>query len=199
MTVPPPIPLAGIVLVGGQSRRMGRDKATLSVPEALGGRTLVEHLVDVVGQRCTPVLVMAARGQTLPELPAQLLRDEVAGLGPLPAVGRGLQTAAAGGAEYAFVCAVDMPLLTAELIDTLADAAARVDADVVLPWDGRDHYLAAVYRTRLAPGITALVAAGERRMGALVNTVDAQRIVVPQAPTLANVNSPADLQALLPR
>jgi molybdopterin-guanine dinucleotide biosynthesis protein A len=172
---------------------MGRDKATLSVPGALGGRTLVEHVVGIVGRRCAPVFVIAARGQSLPALPAQVLRDEKAGVGPLLAVGHGLRAAGTAGAERAFVCAVDMPLLTAELIDTLAGA----DADVVLPWDGRDHYLAAVYRTGLSTRAESLVAAGQRRMGALINTVDARRMVVSEStPALVNVNTPADLRTL---
>ena len=74
-----------------------------------------------------------------------------------------------------------MPHMTAELIDELAEHAARLGVDVVLPWDGRDHYLAGVYRTELADRVDALVAAGERSMRALVDTVDTQRIVMPDA------------------
>jgi molybdopterin-guanine dinucleotide biosynthesis protein A len=174
---------------------MGRDKATLSVPGRFDGWTLVEQVVWVLGRRCAPVFVMAADGQALPEVPAQVLRDETPGVGPLLAVGAGLRAAAAAGAARAFVCAVDMPLLSVELIDAVA-TPPRAAADVVLPWDGRDHYLAAVYRTRLAERVEALVATGERRMGALVGAVETQRIVLPETPALANVNSPADLQAL---
>ncbi|WP_299563126.1 molybdenum cofactor guanylyltransferase [uncultured Mycolicibacterium sp.] len=184
---------AAVVLAGGASRRMGRDKATL----VLAGETLVERTVRTVSRRCAPVFVVAAPGQSLPELPgAEVLRDEVRGLGPLPATGRGLRAAAAAGRERAFVCAVDMPLLTAELIGELADAAARVPADVVLPFDGRDHYLAGVYRAGLADRIDALVAAGERRMRALVDAVDTHRLVLPPQPALTNVNTAAELEAL---
>ena len=84
---------------------MGRDKATL--PYA--GKTLVEHVVSVVSTRCSPVFVIAAPGQPLPTLQAEVLRDEVRGVGPLLATGRGLRAAADGGLELAFVCAVDMP------------------------------------------------------------------------------------------
>ena len=208
-----PVPLAGVVLAGGASRRMGRDKATLSIavpPKVSRGgqlhaaeqptdaRTMIEHVVGIVAERCRPVFVMAAPGQPLPALQARTVRDELRGVGPLLATGRGLRAAAEAGAERAFVSAVDMPLLTADLITELAELAAQVDADVVLPWDGRDHYLAAVYRTNLADHVDALVAAGERSMRALVDSVDAQRVVIADSQPLTNVNSAADLRALVP-
>jgi molybdenum cofactor guanylyltransferase len=184
---------------------MGRDKATMSVPADLLGSqnnsgsplTMVERVVSVVGQRCEPMFVVAAPGQRLPELPARVLRDDVRGVGPLLATGRGLRAAAEAGAKRAFLCATDMPLLTAELIDLLEERASETDADVVLPWDGRDHYLAAVYRTELAARVDALIAQGERNMRSLVERVDAQRIVIPKSRSLANVNSADDLRTLL--
>lgn len=190
------VALAGVVLAGGESRRMGRDKATLPLPGD-GGTTMVEHVVGVVAQRCQPVFVVSAVGQALPSLSARVLRDELRGLGPLPATGRGLRAAAEAGLGRAFVCAVDMPFLNAAFIDDLASRAAQLDADVVLPWDGRDHYLAAVYRTDLADRIDELLAAGQRSMRALVDTVDAQRVVLSDSPVLTNVNSADDLHSLL--
>jgi molybdopterin-guanine dinucleotide biosynthesis protein A len=167
---------------------MGRDKATLPHPD--GGASMVEYTVNVLKSRCAPVFVIAAPGQALPALDAQVLRDEVRGVGPLLATGRGLRAAAAAGLERAFVCAVDMPFLSTDLIDELG---SHRGVDIVLPWDGRDHYLAGVYRTDLADHIDALVAKGERSMRALAETVVTQRIVIPASRVLANVNSPADL------
>lgn len=187
-----PVALAGVVLAGGESRRMGRDKAMLRLPGD-SAITMVEHVVGVVAGRCQPVFVMAAVGQALPSLPAAVLRDELRGLGPLPATARGLRAAAQAGLRHAFVCAVDMPFMNIALIDDLARRAAQLDASVVLPWDGRDHYLAAVYRTDLADRIDEVLAAGQRSMRALVDTVDAQRIVLPACRALANINSVDDL------
>jgi molybdenum cofactor guanylyltransferase len=176
---------------------MGRDKATLPYPgPGRGtGTTLVEHVVSIVGQRCEPVFVMAGHGQRLPKLQVPVVRDELRGMGPLPATGRGLRAAAEAGARFAFVCAVDMPLLSAELIDGLLRLAAETNAEVVLPWDGRSHYLAAIYRTDLAARVNALVAAGERRMSALIDASDAQQLVLSDSRPLTNVNTPADLSA----
>lgn len=177
---------------------MGRDKATLPCGGPTGSGTLVEHVVSVVKRRCGPVFVVAAPGQALPDLDAAVLRDEARGVGPLLATARGLRAAADAGREHAFVSAVDMPALTTEIIDILADPAQRLGVDVVLPWDGRDHYLAAIYRTSLHSVIAELLDAGERSMRALVDVVDAQRIVLPEQPALANVNTVADLEAVLP-
>ena len=184
--------LAAVILAGGASRRMGRDKATMPHPGRLG-LTMVEHTVAVLAQRCSPVFVIAAPGQALPPLNAELIRDQVRGIGPLPATGRGLRAAAAAGLDRAFVSAVDMPFLSVELIEQLA---GHRGADIVLPWDGRDHYLAGIYRTGLADRIDELVAAGERSMRALTGSVVTQRVVLPhaEAPSaLTNLNRPADL------
>ncbi len=194
--------LAGIVLAGGASRRMGRDKASLPIPGSSGAAatTMVERMVDILSQRCDPILVMAAQGQPLPELRARILRDELRGLGPLPATGRALRAAGEAGARFAFVCAVDMPLLAVELIDDLTRRAVETGAEVVMPWDGQDHYLAAVYRTDLADRVDALVAAGERKMRALVDNSDTQRIVTLDSrasESLTNVNTEADLRTLV--
>lgn len=199
--------LAGVVLAGGESRRMGRDKAGLpfyrrdvgsagGIAGGSGATTLVEHVVDVVGQSCEPVFVMAAPGQPLPTLEVRVVRDELRGLGPLPATGRGLRLAAEAGARFAFVCAVDMPFLTSDLIDDLVRRAAETNAEVVLPWDGRSHYLAAVYRVELADRVETLVASGERKMSALIDASDAQQIVLSDSRPLTNVNSAADLPML---
>jgi molybdenum cofactor guanylyltransferase len=174
---------------------MGRDKATMPVPG--GTTTMVEHVAGIIGQRCEPVFVMAAQGQPLPALQAaRIMRDESRSQGPLPATGRGLRAAAEAGARLAFVCAVDMPLVTPDLIDELVRLAAETNAEVVSPWDGRSHFLAAVYRTDLADRIDRLVAAGERRMSALIDASDAQQIVLSDSRPLTNVNTAADLQTL---
>ena len=185
-------PLAAVVLAGGASRRMGRDKATLPY---LGG-TLLEYVLKVVKQRCAPVFVIAAPGQQIPSVDAEVLRDDVRGVGPLVATGRGLRAVAEAGLPRAFVCAVDMPFLDPVLIDLLVAASRNLTADVVLPWDGRDHFLAGLYRTSLVDRINELVAAGERSMVALANSVETQRIVVPDGRSLTNVNSAADLSLL---
>jgi molybdopterin-guanine dinucleotide biosynthesis protein A len=88
-----------------------------------------------------------------------------------------------------------MPYLSTEVIDELIGYR---NVDIVLPWDGRDHYLAGIYRTALADQIDELVGAGHRSMRALADTVLTQRVVlVPRdgmagMDALANINTEAD-------
>src|ERR1700733_12778136 len=119
-----PASLAGVVLAGGGSLRQGRDKALQAVPARLAGSQghtpMAAHVVSSVGQRCEPVFVAAAPGQSLPELPAQIVRDDVRGVGPLLAIARGLHAAAEAGPVRAFLCSVDVPFLTTDVIDAVA-------------------------------------------------------------------------------
>jgi molybdenum cofactor guanylyltransferase len=170
--------LAGVVLAVGASPWEGRAKALKQVPGSHPATTMVEHVVGVVGQRCQPVVVVTSPGQSLPELSAQVVRDDVRGGGLLSALGCGLHAAEQAGATYAFVASVDAELLSAEVIDVLMAQASEVDADIVLPWNGANHYLAAVYRTDVAGKVDDLVAAGERSLTALIDRVDSQRVVL---------------------
>src|SRR6185312_3332841 len=78
-------PLAAVILAGAASRRRGRDKASLRHE----GTTLLARTVSTVSPRCSPVFVIAAPGQPLPKVEAEILRDEDRGDGPLLATGRG--------------------------------------------------------------------------------------------------------------
>src|ERR1700744_2047255 len=191
-----PASLAGVVLAAGASPWQGREKAMKHVPGS-PATTMVEHAVSVVGQRCQPVFVVASPGQSLPELPAQVVRDDVRGHGLLSAISRGLHAAAEAGAMSAFVCAVDAAVLTADVIDAVEARAAEVDADIVLPWDGSNHYLAAVYRTELAGKIDDLVAAGERNLPALIDRVDSQPVGISDSRPPADGKPVTGLRSLL--
>lgn len=191
-----PASLAGVVLAAGASPWQGREKAMKRAPGS-PATTMVEHAVSVVGQRCQPVFVVSSPGQSLPDLPAQVVRDDVRGHGLLSAISRGLHAAAEAGATSAFVCAVDATVLTADVIDAVAARAAEVDADIVLPWDGSNHYLAAVYRTELAGKIDDLVAAGERNLPALIDRVDSQRVVISDSRPPADGKPVTGLRSLL--
>jgi molybdopterin-guanine dinucleotide biosynthesis protein A len=167
--------VAGILLAGGRSQRMGRDKASLP----WHGSTLVRRAAGLLARIAEPpVIVVCAPDQARPPLPSwvQVARDPEPGLGPLAGLAVGL-AAAGPRAEAAAVCAVDAPLAHPAVLAALLGALGASPAVVPLS-DGRPQPLFAVYRTELAFLAAALVADGERRASQLAERAGA-RVVEP--------------------
>ncbi|WAC55054.1 molybdenum cofactor guanylyltransferase [Gordonia sp. SL306] len=191
--------VAGIVLAGGRSRRMGRDKAALEWE----GEPMLARVVRVVGERCQPVLVVANEesaayrslyGTGGPE--AQWVTDEAPGTGPLGGLAVGLARAAEAGAEWAFVCATDMPLISVDLVDELMRGVTTSNQVVIATDAQRDHPMAGVYRTDVAGTLGRLTDGGERRMLAALELLTTHRVAVSNPEWLTNVNAPEDLHRL---
>lgn len=200
--------VAGVVLVGGRSVRMGTAKAGLE----WHGSTLLRRAVGVVGRVADgPVVVVRAPGQPLPALPAgvEVVDDPVAGRGPLQGILTGLG-AVAGRAAAGLVCAVDLPLLHPVFLHRIArELRADAAVDVVLPVAlGHAQPLVAGYRTALVPRIAGVLDAGRLRPGALfeqvrVLTLDEAALLAdpalaaadPRLDSLRNVNTPDDYRA----
>ena len=149
---------AGVILCGGQSRRMGQPKALLD----FHGQPLLLRMLAVLAPKAGPLVVVAAPEQELPTLPLGVLvaRDTEPHLGPLAGIAAGLE-ALPDGCDWAFVSACDSPLLASGWIDLLM--SRREDADIVMPVaDGREPAIA-LYRRRIAVTARELLAADRRR------------------------------------
>lgn len=194
--------VGGIVLCGGESRRMGTSKAELPFGDQpmLLRMTRLLQAIDLV----SPVVVVAAADQQLPQLDDQVIvtHDRQPGRGPLEGLAAGLRSLA-GQQQLALVISCDIPLLQPALALRLIELVE--DHDVVLPvQDGRDHPLLAVYRVNLCSRVEELLEAEQRRMSSLftdlkVRRVDTAELVEqdPQLLSFLNVNHPEDyLQAL---
>lgn len=120
--LPPLADVTGVILAGGQSSRMGRDKATLEI----GGSSMFEHIAGVFSELFVSNLIAGDRPDLAhPELPA--FADEFPG-SALGGLHNGLTHA---HTPYIFVAACDMPFVDAKLIRFLLDQ--RHGYDVVLP------------------------------------------------------------------
>lgn len=189
--------LAGVVLAGGRSRRMGSDKASLDWE----GRPMLTAVTGVLAQRCDPVLVAApntsaAYAELSDVEDVDWITNEPAGGGPLGGLVAALEAAEAAGSPAAFVCATDMPLITPELIDELLNGLTASADAVVVHEGGRDHPMAAIYRTRVVPRLAALLESGEQRMLAALDSIVTHRVGVSDPAWLTNVDAPEDLHRL---
>ena len=152
-----------------------------------------------------PVAVVAATGQSLPELPPSvaIYYDAAKGRGPLEGLATGL-AALPASVEFVFAIGADSPLLKPAWIPRLVDLIG--DNDLAIPFvDGFHHPLAAVYRrATVLPAIERLKATGRSALVDIVAevrtrlvTADELREVDPELATLRNLNTPKEYQAAL--
>ena len=187
---------------------MGTAKAELD----WNGVPLLQRTVNALARACDEVVVVAAPAQAVEVTGALVVRDQVGGQGPLQALVEGLRAAGRCGADAAFVCATDMPLLHPAFVAAVL-AALVPGVDVVLPVDGsQEHPLAAGYLTGLAGEVAQLLSGGERRLRALFEHCRVCRLsradlladpalaaADPQLRSLLNVNTPEQLAAVRAR
>lgn len=184
--------LVGALLAGGASRRMRTDKALIDI----GGQPMFRRAADALSA-VTPTAVQLG-GDPLPRLGWQVLDDRRPGAGPAA----GLETALVTFPGAAIVvCAVDTPLVTAELLRTLVGMLEDGVEAAAPRYARRWHPLVAAYAQEFLEPLTEWLDGGrhdlqrllsERPVAALEG--DALRAYGDPRLLLANVNEPDDLQ-----
>lgn len=179
----------GVILAGGQARRMGgTDKALLP----LNGQPLIRHVHDRLSPQVEDLAISAngdpARFATLgcPVLP------DAASLGPLSGILTALHWASAHGADALVSAPVDAPFLPGDLVPHL-----------LLAGDGRlaiastavgDHPVFALWPTALTEDLAAFLASGAKpKVTSFTDTHTAARARFPDATAFLNLNTPEDL------
>ena len=189
----------GIVLCGGRSSRMGTSKALLP----FGPETMLQRVVRLLGEVVSPIVVVAAADQDLPDLPADIVvtRDEREGRGPLEGLRAGLK-ALPTDVEDAYVTSCDVPLLVTDFVRQMLGLAHGYDA-AVMEIDGFTHPLSAVYRRATLPFIEDLLAHDRLRPVFLYEIVRTRRVhpyevtADPDLRTLRNLNTREDYEQAL--
>jgi molybdopterin-guanine dinucleotide biosynthesis protein A len=144
--------LAGLVLCGGASRRMGTEKALMLVD----GQPLVSRVAQRIGAACSPVLLAPGWPGRLGTLAFVEIGDAAPGAGPLGGIVAGLASAPH---HLIAVVAVDMPFASAALLTLLASLSDGVDA--VVPVTDMGHQpLHAVYARSALPSLRAALQDG---------------------------------------
>jgi molybdopterin-guanine dinucleotide biosynthesis protein A len=194
------IKVGGIVLCGGQSKRMGQPKAWLPFL----GETMLGRVVRLLGQVVEPIVVVAAPHQDVPPLPAQveIVRDEEKGRGPLQGLAAGLK-ALSGKVDAAYASSCDVPLLRSAFVQRLIDLLG--DHAICVPHiDDYHHPLAAVYRVEVATVVDKLLAENRLRPFFLFQEVPTKVVsatdlldVDPAFHSLRNLNTPEEYQQAL--
>ena len=184
-----------VILAGGLSRRMGRDKASLPA----GDGTLLDHLA----RRLAPVVdeTIVAGGSDPPNLRGvRKVDDRYAGLGPLAGMHAGF---CAARHPHVWVVACDLPDVEPAIGALFRGLAPDYEA-VVPNLDGEPQGVCALYERALASRIETILDAGDRSIKTLLTASKVRyvppeelRAVDPELRSFRNINTPADYEAWL--
>jgi molybdopterin-guanine dinucleotide biosynthesis protein A len=192
--------VGGIVLCGGQSKRMGRPKAWLP----FDGEVMLPRVVRLLRGAVEPVVVVAAPDQDVPPLPDEIavIRDDEKGRGPLQGLVSGL-AALRGRVDAAYLSSCDVPFLQPAFVRRLIDLLGS-HAICVPVAGGYHHALAAVYRLQVADAAERLLATKRLRLGSLFKEVSTREVEAEELAdldatfqTLRNLNSAEEYEAAL--
>lgn len=188
----------GFVLAGGKSSRMGTgtDKAFLE----LGGQTLLDRALDVMGAVCDRVAIVGDPAKFTKYGSSKyesVVADIFLGCGPLAGIHAALLHSSA---ELNLMLAVDMPFVSQELLTFLFAEAEKSEAIVTVPRSGKGlQPLCAVYRSDFSTVAEQALRAGKYKIDALFSSVSV-RVIEEGELTAAgfseqsffNVNTPQD-------
>ncbi len=187
--------LYGLVLAGGESRRMGRDKALLDYH----GRPQVEWAFELLSRHCERTFVSVRAGHAGDGVRAALpqIVDGALGSGPIA----GIVAAQATHPDVAWlVVACDLPFLSDA---TLAHLVARRGRHAVTAYrsahDGLPEPLCAIYEPASRDAIVAYAGTGKHCPRKFIITSGVPLVELPEASALDNVNTPEELAAAAAR
>ena len=180
----------GVVLAGGDSVRMGSDKALLRLDET----TFVQRAVKILSCAFEEVIVAGGSAQVQRLVSVPVIPDAFPDSGPLAGLMAALEYQSDNGV---FLLAADMPRVTSDIVRAVAEPAVRGVYARIAVAGSRDQPLCGAYgRGCLAKAMFG-IASGDRSMRAFLRRVrNVDRVQVDDAQQLVNINTPAEYQFL---
>jgi len=181
----------GIILAGGENRRMGADKAFLNID----GRPMIEHILALFAGLFNKTIVVTNAPERYRKYGVEVTSDAFDIRGPLTGIYSGLLRSTD---EYNFIAACDMPFLNPRLILYMQTIVVGQDA-VVPTFNGLLEPLHAIYRRGLLPIMEAQIRRQDRRIRGLFDHIQVRYVTEeeiirfdPQKRSFRNLNTPEE-------
>ncbi|HKL71056.1 MAG TPA: molybdenum cofactor guanylyltransferase [Marinilabiliaceae bacterium] len=186
--------ITGVILAGGQSRRMGFNKAEAE----MYGESMLTRMIDKL-RELTPLIVVSSGTSSYANISWPQIPDAYPQYGPLGGIYSVLKVS---NTSLNLVVSCDMPLVSIALLKYLVVRAAESDALITVPVDhgGQVQMMCAVYRRDVLPFVEQQIGAHALKMKDLLELVSVEYIKIPrehplyQEHAFMNVNTPSSLQ-----
>ena len=166
--------VTGIILAGGKSSRLGRDKAW----EDVGGQRIIDRVIGALQSSCDEVLIIGDRPERENELSLpkciQYRSDELKGRGSIGGLYTGLKSS---DTLWSLVVACDMPFISRELIRFMLSIISKNRCDAIVPViNGRYQPTHALYNSTCIPFIEKNISSGNFRMDSYFDEIYLEEI-----------------------
>ena len=186
--------ITGVVLAGGQSKRMGFNKAEAEMQ----GDSMLMRMIDKL-KKITPTILISSGTATYPNIPLPQIPDGYPQCGPLGGIYSVLK---ASNTSLNLVVSCDIPLVSISLLVHIIEKAKESNALITLPidHDGQLQMMCAVYHKDVLPILQQQIDAQAFKMKSLVDMVKTQYVEISkehplyQKDAFMNVNNPTNLE-----
>jgi len=180
-----PFPAAALILAGGKSERMGRDKSMLLVD----GRPMIEQICTQLRPHFERLLISANDSRKYAFLNIDTVPDKIPGQGSLMGIASAL---AASEHDLNLVVACDIPRVDMAVVRRLMLDVEGHDGAVPQSEAGHIEPLFAVYRKRMLGALDATLRAGKRKIKDALDQCDIKYVALTGGESLRNLNTPED-------
>lgn len=186
--------ITGIILAGGQSQRMGFNKAEAK----MHGESMLIRIIEKL-KAVTPSILVSTGTITYPTIQWPQISDEHPNCGPLGGIYSALNIS---DTSLNLVVSCDIPLVSVSLLKNIVASASESNALITVPvdHDGQLHMTCAVYRKEILPLLEQQISAHAFKLKGLLDLVSVEYLNISKEHTLyhehafMNINSPSTLE-----
>jgi len=183
--------ITGIILAGGQSTRMGTDKALLQI----NGKTLLESALEICRPVCGDILI-SSNNPEHEKFGYKIIPDEIKNCGPLGGIYSCLKKS---DTDWNFIISVDSAFVTKDFVEFLISEIGDSDAIIPIHTNGKEP-LIALFRKNCISVIREKIELNDFKMQHLLNELNTKFVEVgawiEKYPEIfRNINRPEDLKS----
>jgi molybdenum cofactor guanylyltransferase len=181
--------ITGIILSGGQSTRMGTDKALLQID----GKTLLERAIEIFKPVCKK-MVISSNNPEHEKYGYQIIPDEIKNCGPLSGIYSCLKKS---DTDWNFIISVDAAFVTQDFVEFLISETGDFEAIIPVHKNGKEP-LVALYHKNCVSVIQEKIELKDFKMQHLLNElntkfIDVDSWIIKYPELFHNINRPEDL------
>jgi len=183
--------ITGIILSGGKSSRMGKDKGFLT----FNGKSFIQHSIDALKPVVTEIIIVSDN-KKYDVFGLKRIEDAIENAGPLAGIYSGLKYS---NTDYNLVLSCDIPLINTTILQKLVDAVDDDSEIIQIESQGKTMPLIALYKKQCEHTFLKLLTDGERRLQFAVNQCQVKHVILNENESefVQNINTPEQLNTIL--